>query len=250
MDEDSAIRFLASLELPETELSKAYRERNAERFAKYGWDFVSDATAHSIFDSVVRPSINDFTFVKKGVYVKQINEDIFHVITFKQGRYGHVFGWGVSLSFVPHKWDEGGCKFHRTLKSARRDDLWEHGRNLIKDNPEAKIHPYNEIDINHGTACFFEDLMRAWENLQPVIRNWLASITTLEDVLRQAKLMADNCNHYGGDGRKLVYAFTLAKMGKFEEGLVVLEDLMKSCSQFYSSDELPKALRLIADLNK
>lgn len=246
MDEESAIRFLASLEVPENELSKAFRERNAERFAKYGWDFVSDATAISIFDSVVRPSINDFTFARKGVFVKQINEDIFHVLTFKQGRYGHVFGWGVSLSFDPHKWDEDGCKFHRTLKSARCD-LWEHQRNLIKDDP---IFPYNEIDITHGTACFFDDLMRTWENLQPVIRNWLASITTLDDVLRQAKLMADNSNNYGGDGRKLTYAFTLAKLGRFEEGLAVLEELMKSCSQFFSSPELPKALRKIADLNK
>lgn len=247
MDEDSAIKFLASLELPENELSKAHRERDAERFAKYGWDFVSDATAISIFESVVRPSINDFVFVRKGVFVKQINEDIFHVLTFKQGRYGHIFGWGVSLSFVPHKWDEDDCKFHRTLKSARCD-LWEHERDLIKDDPEAKIFRYNEIDINHGTVCFFEDLMRAWENLQPVIRSWLASITTLDDVLRQAKLMADNCNHYGGDGRKLVYAFTLAKMGKFKEGIAVLEELMKSCSQFFSSPELPKALRKIAKL--
>jgi hypothetical protein len=134
------------------------------------------------------------------------------------------------------------------LKSARCD-LWEQERDLIKDDPKAKIFPYNEIDINHGTVCFFEDLMRAWENLQPVIRNWLASITTLDDVLRQAKIMADNCNHYGGEGRKLVYAFTLAKMGKFEEGLVVLEELMKSCSQFFSSPELPKALRKIAKVS-
>ena len=62
--------------------------------------------------------------------------------------------------------------------------------------------------------------------------------------------MADNCNHYGGHGRKLLYAFTLAKMGKFEEGLVVLEELMKSRSQFGEADELPKALRQIAGLNK
>jgi hypothetical protein len=39
-------------------------------------------------------------------------------------------------------------------------------------------------------------------------------------------------------------------MGKFEEGQIVLEELMKSCGQFFSSDELPEALRKIADLNK
>lgn len=248
MDEESTSRFLGSLVLPENELSKADRERDAERFAKYGWEFVSDAAAISIFESVVRPSINDFTFTKKGVFVKRISEDIFHVLTFKQGRYGHRFGWGVSLSFVPHKWDEDGCKFHRTLKSARLD-LFEQEHNLIKDDPTAKIFPYNEIDINHGTVCFFEDTMRAWENLQPVIRKWLSSITTLDDVLRQARHMAENCNNYGGQGRELTYAFTLAKMGRFEEGLAVLEKLMKSCGQFFSSPELPKALRKIAGID-
>lgn len=248
MDEESTIKFLVSLEIPENELSLAHQKRQKERFEKYGWDFVSDATAISIFEKVVRPSMDDFTFVKKGTFVKQISEEIFHVITFKQGRYGPVFGWGVSLSFVPHKWDEDGCKFHRTLKSARCD-LWEHERNLIKGDPEAKIFPYNEIDINHGAVCFFEDLMRGWENLQPVIRNWLASIVTLNDVLRQAKFMADNFNQYGGVGRKLVYAFTLAKVGRFEEGSIVLEELMQSCNRFFSTRELPKALRRVAKLD-
>ena len=247
MDDNAAINFLASFELPENELSKAHKEKNAERFAKYGWNFVSDAAAISIFESVVLPSIADFICVKKGVFVKQINEDIFHVLTFKQGRYGHVFGWGVSLSFIPHKWDEDGCKFHRTLKSARCD-LFEQEHNLIKDDPAAKIFPYNEIDSNHGEVCFREDLVRAWKNLEPVIRTWLSSITSLDDVLNQTQFRANNCNRYGGQGRKLEYAFTLAKVGRFEEGLVVLEELMKSCSQFFSSDELPKALRRIAKI--
>src|ERR1035437_2683634 len=248
MNEDEAIKFLASHELPENELSIAYEKRNKERFTKYGWDFVSDAIAISIFESVVRPSINDFTFVKKGTFVKQISEDIFHVLTFKQGRYGPVFGWGVSLSFVPHQWDEDGCKFHRTLKSARCD-LWEHQRNLIKETPETKLFPYNHIDASHGSVCLFEDLMRTWENLQSPVRNWLAPIATINDVLRQAKLMADNHNNYGGHTPQLKYAFTLAKMGRFEEGSAVLEELMKSCSQFFSSPELPKALRKIAKFN-
>jgi len=241
MDEDPLLEFLIAQNAPKSERYLAFENRQNERFAKYGWDFVSDATAHTIFESVVRPSINDFLCVKKGVFVKQINEDVSHIITFKQGRYGHVFGWGVSLSFLPHKWDEDGCKFHRTPKSARRD-LFENETNLIKDDPETKLFPYNEMDINHGTVCFFDDLMRAWENLQPVIRNWLGSITTLDGVLKEARFQIDNREW---DGPKLVYSFTLARIGQYEKGLAVLDQLMVQHS-YYASPELPKALQKIA----
>jgi hypothetical protein len=244
MDEDSLNEFLATQNAPKSELYLAYKQRQDERFAKYGWDFVSDATAHAIFDSLVRPSINDFLSVSKGVFVKKISEDIFHVITFKQGRYGHVFGWGISLSFVPHKWDEDGCKFHRTLKSARCD-LFEYESNLIKSDPKTKFFPYNEIDINHGTVCFFDDVARAWENLQAVIRNWLGSIIALEDVLREARFQMNNREW---EWPKLVYAFALARTGKLEEGLAVLDELMAQ-HQHFSSPELPKAMKKIAKID-
>lgn len=231
-------------ELPETELSKSHRERNEERFAKFGWDFVFDPVALPVFEEVVLPSLADFVFVKKGLFVKRISDDISHVLTFKQGRYGHMFGWGVSLSFVPHKWDDG-CRFHRTLKSARCD-LFEYEHNLLKDDPKAKILPYNDIDCMHGKKCFREDLIRAWKNLEPAIRTWFASLLTLDDVLRQAQFQAE---HYHWQGPKLVCAFTLARLGRMDDGLKVLTELHASESQLYSIPELTKALRRIANSN-
>ncbi|NBV24814.1 MAG: hypothetical protein EBS05_23205 [Proteobacteria bacterium] len=249
MSEDPIEEFSRLVHFPpENELSKAWRERNDERFAMFGMDFVSDAVGRSIFESVVSPCITDFIGVRKGVFAKRIDEDICHVLTFKQGArapvYSLRFGWGVSLSFVPHKWDDG-CKFHRTLKSARRD-LFDYEHNLIKDDPATKFFAYNELDMMHGEVCFRDDLVRAWKNLEPVIRAWLGSITSLEGVLKQARFQM---NHYNWDSAKLVYAFTLARMGRLEEGLIALEELRKLEHRFYSSDELPKAFRKIAKGN-
>jgi hypothetical protein len=243
MNPDSAINFLASLELPENEYSKAGKEKVAEYG---GYNVISDAVAISIFESIVLPSLSDFVRVKKGLFVKQVDKDIFHVLTFKQGKTAYGFGWGVSLAYVPHKWDET-CKFHRTLKSARCD-LFDQEHNLRKDRTSAMNPPYNMIDFFLGEICFRDDLVRAWTNLEPIIRTWLTSITTLDEVLNQAKFQVTHSHHYQCHfpSPRLVYAFTLARLGRVEEGAATLKDLMKSESQFYSSEELPKALRQIA----
>jgi hypothetical protein len=153
------------------------------------------------------------------------------------------------LSYVPHKW-EGACKFHRTLKSARLD-LFETDGVLIKDIYSAETLEYGATFF-HGEKCFHDELVRAWKNLEPIIRNWFSSVTTLDDVLAKAKFQLNHPTykgyHHHNPDPKLVYAFTLAKTGRFQEGLIALEELRKSQSSFYSSDELPKALRQIATM--
>ena len=80
-----------------------------EKLAKYGgYDVISDAAAISIFESIVLPSLNDFVRLKKGLFAKQIETNIFHVLKFGQGKTTYQFSWGVSLAYVPHQWDEDG----------------------------------------------------------------------------------------------------------------------------------------------
>jgi len=244
---DNLKNLFASPERRETEYTKALDARNA----KYGvLGEVSASYANSIFESVVLPSVSDFVRVKNGLLVKQVNDDIFHVINFRRGKFFYSFWWGVSLSYVPEKWDDA-CKFHRTLKSAHLD-LFETSDGLVKDPYSAEIFQFSASFLN-GEQCFCDELARAWKNLEPIIRNWLATSTTLEGVLKMAEIqIAQTRKGFPQHSPipKLVYAFTLARMGRMSEGLIALEELMKSNSQFYSSDELPKALRQIADLNK
>jgi len=197
----------------------------------------------------VLPALADFTRLKKSCFAKQINEDIFHAIKFERSRGSYVFRWGVSLSNVPHEWEEK-YKFHRTLKSARFD-LYDSTQSLTKDCYSATVHLM--ASFLHGEECFREELATAWKNLEPVIRNWFAAAATLDGVLNTAKTQMNSPANehssahykYHHPRPKMVYAFTLAKIGRFQEGLIILAEL-QSENEFYSSDELPKALRQIA----
>ena len=104
------------------------------------------------------------------------------------------------------------------------------------------------VDTLHGEVCVRHDLTRAWCNLKPVIQDWFALCSSLEGVLRKS---AEHVNHTWPSFRhfpdpKLVYAFTLARLGKLSDGASALEELVKSDGETYASNELRNALQRIA----
>ncbi|PYJ58478.1 MAG: hypothetical protein DME24_16295 [Verrucomicrobia bacterium] len=89
-----------------------------------------------------------------------------------------------------------------------------------------------------------EDLARACGNLKPIILHWFDSTSNLDGILNRAAVQV---NHLWQGFRhhpdpKLVYAFTLARLGRVSEGKTALEELIESNRETYGSIELRCAL--------
>jgi hypothetical protein len=225
----------------------APRTATQERHAKYGYAEVPAERIYACFNEIVRLDTEGFALVQKGLFGRTCNEQITHLVKFAAGKGGiYGFRWGVSLSFVPHEWDPKR-KFHRTLKSARFDLFEDPGEFLVQNQFSDEPWKYMASAL-HGEECFREELERAWENLEPVLKRWFASAVSLDWVLAKAM------EHVNRDWKslrhdpdpKLVYAFTLAKMRRLPEGKATLSELVLSNPQSYDSKELCNALEEVA----
>ena len=213
------------------------------RAAKFGYGQVPASEVWAAFEQVVVPSCSGFLQAKRGLLARQINSDMFHLVSFGAGKGGiYGFRWGVSLAYVPHEWEEA-CKYHRTLKAVRFDlfeDPWEF---LIEDLHSAEGWQYM-ADTLHGPTCFREDLARAWANLSPVITTWFSTVPDLPGVVscanRHLRHNWRGFRHHPDPN--LILAFTLARLGKREEALTALSELGRADSVGYGSEILKSAL--------
>jgi hypothetical protein len=87
-------------------------------------------TTLHLFEDIVQPERLGFTLLKKNLFGKQASTDIVHLLKLQAIKGGSfTLWWGVSLSYVPHKW-QTELEWHRTFKSSRFD-LFEEPLNIF-----------------------------------------------------------------------------------------------------------------------
>lgn len=181
------------------------------------WETVPASTIYRIFESVVKPT--GFHMAKKGVLARQVSADLIHLINltrFKGALYG--FRWGVSLAFVPHRW-ENSLRWHRSIRSAALD-LWDQLADLPPYLNVVRAHKNSSIPSGlHGPELFEQNLRREWRDIESTIGQWLDSVSDLSGVLsmsaKQMERVWTGPSHFPPPS--LVHAFTLARMGHFAE---------------------------------
>ncbi len=210
------------------------------------WEFITAARCYQIFEREIAPRCADFSFVRKGVLVKNLNRDISHVLQFmryKGGVYG--FRWGASLTYMPSEW-KNRLSWHRSSRTLSFD-LWEQA---CEDMDDPSVLPGDiettYANLMHGEDRFARDLRRAWTILGAYIFDWLNRVTNLQGVLaasdRQAKRHWQGATHFPTP--ELVHAFTLARMGKLELAMDELR-VLTTDHDFDPNGNLPRALKKI-----
>lgn len=147
------------------------------------------------------------------------------------------------MAWVPRV-SRGKVKWHRTLGSTEFD-LWDQAYDyLIRSDT-----PWREADLYYpdrslGTACFEEDVASCWASLVDPIESWWREASTPAGVLQRAEEQAarkwEGPRH--SPDPNVVVAFTLARLGRFAEGMSRLERAPESGE---IGPELRSALELI-----
>jgi hypothetical protein len=79
------------------------------------------ARRHRIVQEVLQLSREQWVAVTPAMWARAVAPDIVQLIRLDAWKgASYSFAWGVSLGFVPHRWDSG-VAWHRTLKSSRMD---------------------------------------------------------------------------------------------------------------------------------
>jgi hypothetical protein len=217
--------------------------------ARHGHQVVSTSTALQLFEEIAQPARLGFTRIRKNLFGRQVSTDIVHLLKFQALKGGALsLWWGVSLSYVPHKW-QTKMEWHRTFKSSRFDLLEE---------PFEYFHLYEvhwreeEKYLAHGLygeALLRKGLVNMWNTLQQSILTWFASVQSYEGVAEKANQQAARKwigpRHWPDP--LLVYAFTLARSGKVESAQETLNTFLKQNAEaLEAQDDLKLALRQIA----
>ena len=232
------------------------KSRWDEKTAKYGWAEVSAESARLIFEEIVAEDLSKlgFTIIKPFLLGRPVDKDIIQLIKLKRVKgISYILMWGVSLSFVPHRWDSK-VEWHRTLKSAHFD-LFEQGLSAERE-ADSRIRPTDPepyVDWLRGNACFNDDLVRVWGALRPHIMQWWDTGRTLEDLLgiarRQEELHWRSFRHF--PPQELVIACILARHGRLEESEEYFEQSADGLSRLPGDfDKLRSAVLSIQPVGK
>jgi hypothetical protein len=153
--------------------------------------------------------------------------------------------WGVSLTYVPHSWDDK-LGWHRTLKSSRYD--------LFEETTSCP--PLEKSDIEElmapslfGEECIRNELSRIWSIAGPELKHWFSTTTTLVHVLQRAdEQMRRNWEVKHFSDPALVHLLTLARAGDSETALSQLSALSKEPGgESLNVKQLSKAILLAAE---
>lgn len=189
----------------------------AELGRKYGHESVPFSRVYPHFEEITGIMERGFEPLGTGLYAKPINDDIVHLVKvfFTKGG-GCIIRWGVSLSFVPHKWNKKP-QWHRTLKSSQFDlsefsSVYFHSGKWRQDEELA-------ASVLHGEKFLHVSLQVLWRRTEQGIADWFDSTTDVQGVLSKAT------EHTSRTPRglaplpypELICTFCLARLGRSEE---------------------------------
>lgn len=215
----------------------------AEIAKKYGHGSVPFSRVYPHFEDITRVMDRGFESIGTGLYAKSINDNIVHLmkVYFTKGG-GCDIRWGVSLSFVPHKWEKK-LQWHRTLKSSRFDltelsSLYFHTGDWRKDEELS-------ASVLYGETFFRKSLQVLWQRVQHGIEDWFNATTDVNGVLARAtehttrtKIMLPY--------PELICAFCLARLGLMQESDIALQKFLgKSKETPESIQHLEQAINKI-----
>jgi hypothetical protein len=216
---------------------------------QYGHDFIPAQTIYQAFVEIVRPDILEFTETRLGTYARSASPHIFHMLSL-QAYKGRNYGirWGVSLSYVPHNWDER-LRWHKTLKSCRYD-LFEEPASyppLLKSGIEDFYAP-----TIFGEACFRSELTRIWTGISPAIKQWFITTSSLQQVLQRAEEQVKRnweLRHYPDPA--IAYLLTMAILGDSVTALNRLPTPSEELNAEYrNAEQLEKVIQFVAQMEK
>lgn len=183
---------------------------------KYGSETVPASHVFELFEQGSKILSDDFQPVSSGLYGRPHSRDITHLLKLnrlKGGAYAII--WGLSLSYVPEQWKKR-VRWHRTLKSSHLD-LYEQPWECFPPRGwRSSLDLY--LEFLHGETYLEETLSTAWAKLSPRINTWFETMTSIEAVAAMA-------HEQMNDGRQIrhlpdptiVYAFSLARLGRLQE---------------------------------
>lgn len=178
------------------------------------------ATRHLIVSHTVRLPA-DWVTLRPGVWARETHQaDTVQLIQLDRWK-GSAFSftWGLSLAFVPHRWDSK-LAWHRTLRSSRLDIL-ERAQNVAERELGPDAGWEQEICGVGGEQHFRDDIARAWTWAQPRAMGWLDATRTTRDVLRvaveQAARRPLGLERATYPKPRMICAFAAARLGLVDE---------------------------------
>jgi hypothetical protein len=187
--------------------------------AKYGYSTVPAPTVYQVFEEIAQPGRLGFATIRSGLYGKAVNSEIVHLVKLQALKgMSYTVWWGVSLSFVPHKWN-CGLRWHRAFKSSRFD-LFETPFDYFPlAATEWRESEKYIADTLHGESYLKRSLDVMWKGLGQELLAWFTSTQSLDGVLQKAREQTERnwvgFNHHPDP--LMVYAFTLVRLGQTEE---------------------------------
>jgi len=189
------------------------------------WQIVPATKIYEIFHKVVK--LPEFEVVGRNLLAKQVSTDLVHLVNLAAYK-GALYGlrWGVSLSYVPHRWEKE-LRWHRSLKSARLD-LFDEPMDLPPTLNLAK-QPLDQFApcALHGPEAFERDLTREWQILHNTITSWFERVADLHGILAMSEEQMERSwtgpHHWPPPS--LIHSFTLARMGNLERATKELQNI-------------------------
>jgi hypothetical protein len=217
------------------------------KYAGQEWSPLHAGDVYALLEEITQPDRLVLEPIRRGWFGRVVDGDISQLLHFPPYKgYSYGLAWGVSLAFMPHAF-ERRVRFHRTLSSARLD-LFEQA---IEEFPRRGANARDgAIPAGYGVDVFRRDATDAWEFVRPRVEEWLASTRTLEGLLERAREQA--AEPPAGSDRwpepALVEAFTLARLGRYDEARQRLEDWLEGPVELAptSVENLRAALKRIA----
>jgi len=210
--------------MDEREISERIRYFNNVA-AKYGYSAVPASVVYQAFGQIARLERREFALIKTGLYGRMINEDIVHLIKLQplKGR-DYTVWWGVSLTFIPYKWDTR-LRWRRTFKSSRFALFETPFDYFLLGTADWREREKFVANTLHGEEYFKETLEEMWRRLEREIDSWFASTASLNGVLEKAREQVERKwigpSHYPHP--LIVYAFTLARLGYIEKAHIAIK---------------------------
>ncbi len=204
---------------------KEYNRENSERakyfnkmYSKYGFQIVPSPKVYKQFEESLELQKMGFTAIKPGFWGKSIDSNIIHLINLLALKgTAYALKWGVSLSYVPHKWEQK-IKWHQTLKSSKFD-LWcvslDFFNCIGKDWLKGE-----QLLVHAGAGELFlrENIILTWSKFEKKVLDWYKTTSSITGIIQQAEEQIQDESKWikHSPDPWLILGFSNGKLGQIE----------------------------------
>jgi hypothetical protein len=226
--------------------NKEYTREISERakyfskiYSKYGFQIVPASKVYNQCEDVLEFQKIGFTTLKPGLWGKSIDSDITHLIKFLALKgTAYVLKWGVSLSYVPHKWEKE-IKWHKSLKSSQFD-LWcvslDYypccGKDWLKGEQYL-------VYAGNGEIFFKESINLMWNKLEKKVLDWYKTANSISGIIRLSEEQIYNESKWvrHSPDPMVILAFSIGKEGRINQAKQVLNEYINNSFEMAGSQK-------------